>query len=81
MQAPEFLKFNKGVLTNMAKKQQKNDPRPLQAIPAEGQETHDGWSGFIPAEKFSETAASQPYDHDEMLESPARSGLQPRKKK
>jgi hypothetical protein len=61
-------------------KNKSDDPRPLQAIPGEGQETHDGWSGFIPPEKFSETAASMPYDHDAMLESPTRTGLQPRKK-
>jgi len=35
-----------------------NDPRPLQAIPGDGQETHEGWSGFIPADKFAETASS-----------------------
>jgi hypothetical protein len=53
-----------------------NDPRPLQAIPGEGQETHDGWSGFIPVDKFSETAGSQPYNHDAVLASKTRSGLQ-----
>lgn len=37
-----------------------DDVRPPQAIPAEGQETHDGWSGFIPAEKFS-NQGSTPY--------------------
>jgi hypothetical protein len=36
------------------------DSRPPQAIPAEGQETHDGWSGFITADKFSDQG-SVPY--------------------
>jgi hypothetical protein len=36
------------------------DHRPHQAIPAEGQETHDGFSGFIPEEKFS-NQGSLPY--------------------
>jgi len=37
-----------------------NDARPLQAIPGEGQETSDGFSGFVPAEKFS-PQGSTPY--------------------
>jgi hypothetical protein len=65
----------------MAKKTNISDPRPLQAIPADGQDTHDGWSGFIPAEKIAETAGSLPYDLDAALESPARSGLQSKRKK
>ena len=41
-----------------------NDVRPTQAIPAEGQETQsDGWSGFIPAKKFS-NQGSQPIKVD-----------------
>ena len=38
-----------------------NEVRPYQAIPAEGQETHEGWSGFIPEEKFS-NQGSTPYE-------------------
>jgi hypothetical protein len=37
-----------------------NDHRPHQAIPAEGQETHDGWSGFVPENKFA-NQGSVPY--------------------
>ena len=37
-----------------------NDHRPPQAIPAEGQETHDGHSGFIGAKKFADQG-SVPY--------------------
>jgi hypothetical protein len=51
------------------------DIRPTQAIPAEGQETHDGWSGFIPSDKFS-NQGSQPYTLDGALNSPNRSGIQ-----
>ena len=36
------------------------DVRPPQAIPAEGQETSDGWSGFASPEKFS-NQGSTPY--------------------
>jgi|GEM_PF-6274291 len=52
----------------------KSDIRPLQAIPAEGQETHDGWSGFIPEEKFS-NQGSLPYKGSD-LEWKTRSGMQ-----
>ena len=31
----------------------KEDIRPLQAIPGDGQSEHEGWSGFIPKEKHS----------------------------
>jgi len=44
---------NEGLVDN-------DDHRPHQAIPAEGQETHDGYSGFIPAEKFA-NQGSVPY--------------------
>jgi len=54
------------------------DIRPLEAIPAEGQSTHDGWSGFIEAEKFS-NQGSMPYNRDD-LNWETRSGMQPRKK-
>jgi hypothetical protein len=37
-----------------------NDSRPTHAIPAEGQETHEGWSGFISPDKFSDQG-STPY--------------------
>jgi hypothetical protein len=40
-----------------------NDSRPTQAIPAEGQETSDGWSGFASPEKFS-NQGSQPIKID-----------------
>lgn len=36
------------------------DNRPPQAIPSEGEETHSGWSGFVPEEKFS-NQGSVPY--------------------
>ena len=52
-----------------------NDPRPLEAIPGDGQETHDGWSGFIPADKFSNTG-SLPYSNKDALNAPTRTGLQ-----
>ncbi len=55
-------------------KTQSEDIRPKQAIPAEGQETHEGLSGFIPADKFA-NQGGLPYDHEAMLESPTRSGL------
>jgi len=55
------------------------DIRPLEAIPAEGQSTHDGWSGFIEAEKFS-NQGSLPYTNDAARKAPTRSGNQPRKK-
>ncbi len=56
-------------------KAKSEDIRPNQAKPAEGQETHEGWSGFIPEEKFSNTG-SLPYTHKDAVESSARSGLQ-----
>lgn len=37
-----------------------NDHRPTQAIPADGQETHDGWSGFVSEDKFA-PQGSVPY--------------------
>jgi hypothetical protein len=59
----------------MAKKSE--DIRPKQAIPAEGQEEHEGHSGFIPAEKFS-PQGSMPYDGND-LNWPTRSGMQRKK--
>ena len=44
------------------------DIRPKQAIPAEGQTTHEGWAGFIPADKFS-NQGSKPWDRDEYYKS------------
>jgi hypothetical protein len=49
------------------------DIRPKQAIPAEGQETHEGMSGFIPEDKSS-NQGSKPYDGN--LNWPTRSGIQ-----
>jgi len=53
---------------------QSDDIRPKPAIPAEGQEEHDGWSGFIPEDKFS-NQGSLPYNGDD-LNWPTRSGMQ-----
>jgi hypothetical protein len=55
-------------------KAKSEDIRPKQAIPGDGQETHDGHSGFIPAEKFA-NQGSMPYDGSN-IEWPTRSGIQ-----
>jgi hypothetical protein len=66
--------FNFTIGASPMSKAKSEDIRPHQARPADGQTEHEGHSGFIPQEKFSDQG-SLPYDGSD-LEWPTRSGIQ-----